>query len=911
MASSHSSVRCLNGLWNRFVAGRPMSVCTISTAVESSKRKIFSRIFQDCSEGKALKPGKQAHGRMIVSGFIPTLYVTNCLIQMYIKCSDLLGAARVFDVMPERDTVSWNAMIFGYAGFGDMGTAESFFELMPERDVVSWNSMMSGYMKNGGFRESAAIFVCMRTVGVTCDSAAFAIVLKACSSMEDIGLGVQIHGLTVRMGFIHDVVTSSGLVDMYGKCKRMDFCHQFFHEMQEKNWVSWSAIIAGCVQNDDFIGGTELFKKMLRAGCEVSQSIYASVFRACAALSAVRLGSQFQGHSLKTNFGTDVIVGTATLDMYAKCDNLSAASKLFNQLPHRSLQSYNAIIVSHARNSQGHEAMKLFLNLRRTALRFDDITLSGAFRACADIKGLLEGIQLHGLAFKSTFASNVCVANAIVDMYGKCGAISEAQHVFDDMVQRDAVSWNSIIASHEQNDLAEQTLILFVLMLRSSMEPDEFTYGSVLKACAGAQVGLEIHNRIVKAGMGFDSFVGSALVDMYSRGGKLEDAQKLYDRIEGETIMASNAIISGFSSNKQSEDAQQFFSKLLEMGVKPDNFTYATVLDTCANLATGELGKQIHAQIIKQEMQADAYIASTLVDMYSKCGNMHDSQMLFEKAPKRDLVTWNAMICGYAHHGPAEMALEIFERMKLEIVRPNHTTFISILRACAHMGLVDKGFHYFILMSGEYNLDPQMEHYACMVDIMGRCGQVTEAYKFVKEMPFAADDVIWRTLLSICKMHTNIEVAEMAVESLLQLDPEDSSAYILLSNIYADAGMWKEVTKIRRSMRYKKLKKEPGCSWIEVKNEVHTFLAAEKAHPRIKEIYEALNILIDEMVHLEHLPEEDDIAPDNEIVSHAQQLEELLSRILQHKCVSKKIYISANDGKSKIQKNEFRKALPG
>uniref|UniRef100_A0A7N0UHK2 Pentatricopeptide repeat-containing protein n=1 Tax=Kalanchoe fedtschenkoi TaxID=63787 RepID=A0A7N0UHK2_KALFE len=733
--------------------GRVVSMSTVD-------RMNFSRVFQDCS---ALNAGKQAHARMILSGFIPTPYVTNCLIHMYIRCSDLVRAAAVFDVMPERDTVSWNAMIFGYAASGDMLTAESFFEMMPRRDVVSWNSMMSGYMKNGSFRDAVMTFARMRNVGVTCDSAGLAIVLKACSSTENVIVGVQIHALAVRMGFLHDVVAASALVDLYGKCKRLRLCHQLFHELQEKNWVSWSAVIAACVQNDDFVGGAELFKEMLRAGCEVSQSIYASVFRACAALSAVSLGSQFQGHSLKTNFGTDVIVGTATLDMYAKCDNLSAATKCFTHLPHRSLQSYNAIIVSCARNSRGLEAMQLFLNLRRTALKFDDITLSGAFRACAVIKGLSEGLQLHGLAVKSTFASDVCVTNAMLDMYGKCGALSQAQHVFDDMVRRDAVSWNSIIAAHEQNDFAEQTLILFVLMLRSAMEPDEFTYGSVLKACAGGQIGTEIHGRIIKAGMGFDSFVGSALVDMYSKCGKLEDAQKLHDRIEGETIMAWNAIISGFSTIKQSEDAQKLFSKMLEMGVKPDNFTYATVLDTCANLATGELGKQIHAQIIKQELQADAYIASTLVDMYSKCGDMHDSEILFEKAPKRDLVTWNAMICGYTHHGPAKMALEIFERMKIENVRPNQTTFISILRACAHMGLVDKGFHYFLSMSKEYNLEPQMEHYACMVDIMGRCGRVSEAYNFVNEMPFAADDVIWRTLLSVCKMHGNVEVAEMAV----------------------------------------------------------------------------------------------------------------------------------------------------
>lgn len=730
-----------------------------------------------------------------------------------------------------------------------MEIVQFLFDLMPERDVVSWNTLISSYLKKGGHKICIDIFLQITKGGPLFDHTTLAMVLKCCSFMEDFNLGIQIHGLAVKMGFDGDMVSGSALIDMYAKCKYLDDSLRFFCEMPEKNWVCWSAIIAGFVQNDQFVDGLELFKEMQRQGVGVSQSTYASVFRSCAGVSALSLGCQLHAHALKTDFGTDVVVATATLDMYAKCQKLADSRKIFNLLTRRGVQSYNALIVGYVQSAQGFEAFELFQLLRTSNFFFDEVSLSGVFTACGLIKELSTGCQLHGLAIKSNFQLNICVANAILDMYGKCGSIAGAQGVFDEMLRRDAVSWNAIIAAYEQNGFEQETLCLFASMLASGMEPDEFTYGSVLKASSGKQpskCGMEIHGRVIKSGMGFHSFVGSTLVDMYCKHGMIDEAMKLHYRLEQQNMVSWNAIITGFLLQNQNEEAQRFFAFMLAMGIEPDNFTYATVLDTCANLANVGLGKQIHAQIIKHELQSDVYIVSTLVDMYSKCGNMQDSQLMFERAPKRDFVTWNAMICGYAYHGFAEEALRVFEEMKTENVKPNHATFVAVLRACGHMGLVEKGWDYFCSMCS-HGLDPQLEHYSCMVDILGKSGQVGKALKLIEDMPFVADDVIWRTLLSVCKMYGNVEVAEKAANFILQLDPQDSSVYILLANIYADAGMWGEVSRMRMAMRENKVKKEPGCSWIEVTGEVHAFLANESTHPRREEIQEKLHLLYDEM----------------------------------------------------------------
>ncbi|XP_068642030.1 pentatricopeptide repeat-containing protein At3g02330, mitochondrial [Aristolochia californica] len=820
-------------------------------------KKTFSQMFQESSYLRQLDTGQQAHALMITSGFLPTVFVTNCLMHMYIKCSKMDYAHKVFNQMILRDTVSWNAIIFGYSGCGLMGLAKDLFDTMPERDVISWNSLISGYLQNGNYWKAIELFLEMEQMGVKLDRTTFAVVFKLCSNLENLELGIQMHALAVRTGFDRDVVTGSALVDMYSKCKRLEESNLFFLEMPEKNSVSWSAIIAGYVQNDELIRSLEVFKVMQAEGVGVSQSTYASVFRSCAGLLFLYLGRQLHAHAFKTSFSLDTIVGTAVLDMYAKCNSLDDARSVFFLLPNYNLQSWNAIIVGHARNDQNLEAVQLFQLLQRSGFGADEVSLSGVFSACAGVEGFLEGSQVHGLAIKLNLDSGTCVSNAILDMYGKCGALPEACRMFYDMKIRDSVSLNAIITAYEQNRQSEETLSHYDQMLSWGMQPDVFTYGSILKACASLQDlkrGKEIHNRIIKSGFSLDSFVGSTLVDMYCKSGNVEEAEKIHNRIGMQTIVSWNAIISGFVTQKRSEEAQDIFSKMLVKGLKPDNFTYATILDTCANLATVGLGKQIHSQILKHQLQTDVYISSTLVDMYSKCGNMQDSLLMFEKMKERDFVSWNAIICGYSQHGLGLEAIKMFKRMQQENVKPNHATFIAVLRACGYVGLFDEGLKYFDSMLNQYGLDPQLEHYSCMVDIVGRSRGVHDALKLILEMPFEADAVIWRALLSVCKIHGNVEVAEHASKSILQLDPEDSAAYVLLSNIYAEAGRWGEVSKMRRVMRQNRLKKEPGCSWIEVKSELHSFLVGDKAHPRWKVIYEMLNELIVEMKWVGYKP---------------------------------------------------------
>lgn len=818
---------------------------------------------------------------MITSGFTPTIFVTNCLIQMYVTSSCLDYAHKVFDHLTHKDVVSWNGMITGYANVGRMCVAVSLFDAMPERDVVSFNSIMSGFLRNGKAHESVAIFVQMgrnsQGSTVSCrDFTSFAIALKACSAIQDCLLGAQMHGLCFELGFNHDVVTGSALVDMYGKCKFLDDALRLFHELRYRNSVSWSAIIAGCVQNEEFKHGLKLFVDMQRLGIDATQSAYASILRTCGQFPLPILGRQIHAHVAKRNFSSDTIVGTAMLDMYLKNGNVEDAGMVFRSLPIRSVQSWNAMVVGLVRNKRCSESMKLVQKMNNAGVSLDAVSLSAGFSACAGREMYLEGLQIHAIATKKALDSDISVANAGLDMYGKCGSLIGARRIFDSMTRRDVVSFNAVITALEQNEEYEETLNVFDQMIScDGMFPDVFTFGTVLKACAALSTpdrGLRVHDRIIKSGLGQNSFIGIALVDMYSKCGLRESARKIHDRnishYQTSTssslsttipVLSWNALISGYSSLNHSEESQSLFSQMLASGILPDNFTYASIIDTCADLSTISLGKQLHGQILKQKLEGDSFISSSLIDMYSKCGgdsrsNMDDARTVFRTMRQRDLITFNALISGYAHHGQADSAIELLEAMRSDhgTPPPNHTSFLSVLRACAHIGRIETGLHYFESMLKDNGLRPRLEHYSCVVDLVGRIrGElgVQHALRIITTMPndIKPDAVIWRSLLSACVCNKNSKVAELACRRVIELQPDDSAAYVMLSNIYAEKGEWDEVSRVRRVLKEKKVRKEPGCSWVEVRNQVHVFVVGDKAHPRWIDLYESLKLLVWEM----------------------------------------------------------------
>eukprot|EP01018_Ginkgo_biloba_P034752 Gb_24816 [translate_table: standard] len=488
----------------------------------------------------------------------------------------------------------------------------------------------------------------------------------------------------------------------------------------------------------------------------------------------------------------------------------------------------------------------------------DSSTYAYLLQECVNKKALPEGKLVHAHVTEKGFMPDRFLGNTLVNMYAKCGSLVDARRVFDQTPERNVVSWTVMIAAYVRYGYADEALTLFYEMLREGIQPNQFTFATILPACANlaaVEHGKKIHEEVIRGEFQSDIFVGSALVDMYVKCRNVENARHVFDKMPHRDVVSWTAMIAGYAQNGNGEEAIKLFRQMQMAGVKPDSDTFAIVLPACANLAALEQGKEIHEVIIRSGYQYNVFVCSALVDMYAKCGSIENARHVFDQMPQQDVVAWNAMIVGYAMHGCGKEALRLFGQMQHSGTKPDHVTFVGVLSACCHAGLVDMGWQFFECMSRYYHITPTIEHYGCMVDLLGRAGYLDEAQDFINKMPIEPDAVVWGCLLGACRIHTNIELGECVAERLFELDPKDAAPYVLLSNIYAAAGRWDDIEKVRIMMKDRGVEKTPGCSWIEVNKQVYAFLVGDTSHPQMQEIYAELERLSGQMKAAGYMPD--------------------------------------------------------
>ncbi|KAK1415633.1 hypothetical protein QVD17_31417 [Tagetes erecta] len=460
------------------------------------------------------------------------------------------------------------------------------------------------------------------------------------------------------------------------------------------------------------------------------------------------------------------------------------------------------------------------------------------FNKCTQLGKINEGKMVHDHFMKSRFSHYLVVQNTALNMYAKCDCLDDARKVFDKMRVRDMVTWTAMITGYSQNDKAEEALALFPEMLRVGMKPNQFTFSSVLKA-AGARTnereGEQVHGYCLKYGYELNVYVGSALVEMYCRYERMKEAHFVFDQLVEKNEVSWNSLIAAHARKSEGDKALTLFQKMQRHDYKPTHFTYSSIFSACASTGSLEQGKWMHAHMVKSGLKLIAFIGNTLLDMYAKSGSFDDAIRVFDRLVKPDVVSWNSMLTAYAQHGLGVKTLEHFEKMIKTGIEPNAVTFLCVLTACSHGGLLEKGEYYFELMK-KSNIEPDVSHYVTMVDLLGRAGQLDRAVNFIKQLPIEPTSAIWGALLGACRMHKNMELGAYAAERVFELDPYDSGPHILLYNIYASAGKWNEASKVRKFMKEIGVKKEPACSWVEIENSVHMFVANDKSHPLQDEI---------------------------------------------------------------------------
>ncbi|KAH7652013.1 TPR-like protein [Dioscorea alata] len=824
-----------------------------------------------------------------------------------------------------------NNLINSYARTSHMEDAHRVFDEIPEKNVVSWTCLIAGYTQNGFAYEACRLFRSMLSSGFAPTHFTFGSVLRACMELgpEYLALGEQIHGLILKMLYGADTVVCNALVSMYGGCclDSTRYARLVFDGALVKNSISWNSIITVHSQRGDVVPVFQLFSEMQMCDLRPNEYTFGSLITATYSSCSSCLVEQMLARVCKSGFLSDLYVGSALVSALARNGLLDEARKFLRQMSERNAVTMNGLMVGLIRQGRGEEAVDVF---RETCNPLDlncdsyVVLLSAIAEFSTPEEGWRRGREVHGLVTRTGLIdSKVAIGNGLVNMYAKCSANEEACNVFQNMSTRDQISWNSMIAGHDQNNYFEEAMDTFRDMIRSGVMPTNYATISMLSSCASLRhlcAGSQVHCAGIRLGLDFDVSVSNSLLNLYGECGDLSDCWKVfrsmpsYDQVswncmigvlaDSETsasesievflnMMRSgwrpnrvtfvnlfaaltplsvsslgrevhalahkygvsdytaveNALIYCYAKSGEMDDCERIFhnmssrrddvswnsmvagyihnglmAKVMDFvwlmvhnGQKMDCFTVATVLSACASAVTLKHGMELHAFSIRSLSETDVVLDSALVDMYSKCGRIDYASTVFRSMPLKNEFSWNSMISGYAQHGHGEKALELFREMQSGNQRPDHVTFVGVLSACSHAGLVEQGLNCFGTMTNKYELIPRMEHYSCIVDLLGRAGKLDKLEEFIKSMPVSPNILIWRTVLVACsrsKDGAKTNLWKQASKMLLELEPQNPVNYVLTSHMYASKGRWEEMAETRTALSGKLVRKEAGCSWV-------------------------------------------------------------------------------------------------
>lgn len=714
------------------------------------------------------------------------------------------------------------------------------FDGSPLESPSPWNRLLFRHSRNNLNREPLSFFLEARRSGQPLDDSSLSCVLKACGCLWDRNLGRQLHGLCVKCGHGSGVGVGTSLLDMYLKCDGVDDGVRVFDSMPERNVVSWTSLLTGYSQKGLHDDAFELFSRMQSEGIKPNPFTFATVLASAAAQGVLENGRQMHGQLIKFGYQGTVFVCNPLINMYSRCGLVEEARAVFNRMVNRDAVSCNAMVAGLVLNGYESEAVQEFRHMRAAGLKPTQSSFATMIKLCANLKQLAFARQLHCCVVKERFDLDANVITALMVVYSKCSEMDDAFELFSMLGARSVVSWTAMINGYIQNGHVSRAALLFSQMRLDAIEPNDFTYSILLTASPQISP-FQIHAQVIKTKFQQVPSVGTALLAAYTKLGNTCEAFCVFRGIKEKDIVAWSAMLACYAQAGDSEGAVKLFTEMARKSIGANEFTLSSAIDACASpTASADQGKQFHAISIKLKYENTLCVSTALVTMYARRGSIESAQGVFDRQSVRDQVSWNSMLMGYAQHGYSKKALELFRGIESRGIEMDGITFIGVIIACTHTELVEEGKKHFESMVHNHHISPTVEHYACMVDLYSRAGKLEEAMSLIKEMPFPASATVWRTLLGACRLHRNVELGELAAEKLMSLEPSHSAAYVLLSNMYAAAGRWAERAKIRKLMDARKVKKEAGCSWIQIKNKVHSFLASDRTHPMSDKIYTKL-----------------------------------------------------------------------
>ncbi|KAJ9560184.1 LOW QUALITY PROTEIN: hypothetical protein OSB04_005344 [Centaurea solstitialis] len=681
-------------------------------------------------------------------------------------------------------------------------------------NVVCWNAMISGAIKHNEDDLGLDLFQRMHRGFPKPNKFTFPSVFGACAKREELNLGRGVHGLVIKYREEEDVFVGTAIVDFYAKCGQVEEALKKFSRMSVRNVVSWTAIITGFVQKSEFQSALKLFKEMISLKEEINSYTVTSVLSACIKPNLFKEALQIHSWIYKTGFYSDSSVKNSLINLYSKTGAMESSERVFIDTKELTNPStWEAMITAFCQNGKLEKAFGFLRKMFQEGLTPDKSCIPSVLSI---IDRLELGKQIHCYALKTNVCYDPLVGCSLLTMYSKCGSLKDSYEVFQRTPDKDNVSWGSMIAGFTENGCPYRAMELFREMLLKDVVLDETTLMAVLAACSSLRslkIGKEIHGFFLRQQDGKAVYGGSPIVNMYSRCGDLKSAQRVFGMMRYKDQISCSSLVSGYVQNGYIKEALHLFIDLITSGLEVDSFTISSVLGSVGDLNHSDVGVQLHARILKLGFESEASVGSSLVKMYSKCGSVEDCRKGFDQIDKPDVISWTAMIQSYAQHGKGLEALKVYELMVKSGTKPDPVTFVGVLTACSHSGLIEEGYSHMNSMVKDYGIQPGQRHYACMVDALGRSGRLKEAERFINSMAIEPDALVWGTLLAACKVHGEVEIGRIAAEKVMELEPSSDGGYVALSNICADSGQWEEVLKIRNEMKGTGIKKQPGWSY--------------------------------------------------------------------------------------------------
>ncbi|KAI5057090.1 hypothetical protein GOP47_0027105 [Adiantum capillus-veneris] len=737
------------------------------------ERVTFLNTLSACTSEEFIGEGKRLHSYCSCTEVNVHPAVETALVNMYGKCHSVDDARKTFDMMAVHDVVSWNALIAIYTNHRDIGEALHLFEEM-------------------------------RREGVMPDRITFICIVDACGNqgvlLDNDWIRVNINSSAA--GF--DTEIGKALMTMHSNCGNIEGAWETFNTSPNRSIDFWNSLVVALGKHGDLDAAFKQTADMFQRGVVPNNFTFIGLLDSCVNQMALVEGMLVHMCIVESHLELETLTCTSIINMYSKCGCLDDAFKAFQTIHERKVVSWNVIISGHADNACDIGVIRLSRQMMQEGVMPNNITFLCMLNAFSSEEAVDQGKRIHCCVFGTEHESNIVFQTALVNMYGKCGSTSSALRVFNDLSERDIVSWSAMISAYVQGADIDRAAVLFIQMLEEGALPDVVTYATMLCASLGPVAlsqGKHLHACVVATEFAIEVVIETALICMYCRCGSLDEARRIFGERLDKSVASWNAIMGGLTQSGNGTRAFQLYEQMQQEGMLPDNLTFVSILDACSRVSNLSKGHQIHSTLAGSNLAGNVKVEAALVNMYADCGSFNDAEMVFCSMCSRGIASWTAIISANAQQGNGKDAVRLFKQMIEEGHVPKREIMVSIFSACSHAGLIDDLKELLGFMSSKTTVSVGVDLFNCAIDLFSRAGRLDEAEALIGNMPQDSTIVSWTMLLGACKNHLDVERGEHAALKLLQLDSQNAEPYVALSNLYAAAGMKEEAETVYKRMR--------------------------------------------------------------------------------------------------------------